>query len=119
MSADPGKPVPPQRPIRKGILVKRPACGRNKVYFIRHALDRMKQRRITEDEVFKALRNPSQIGLRTQLGRKRVRWRRNKAESVDVVYEVLSDSLRIITVMVISQRAQSGIRNRRRRPKRS
>jgi hypothetical protein len=70
--------------------------GFDKVWFTRHALQRMKQRRVTQSEVFLVLENPTKKGLKTQPGRER--WRRNRT---DVVFERWADKVCIVTVMVV------------------
>lgn len=70
--------------------------GYDKVWFTRHALERMKQRGVSEQQVFRVLEQPTKKRLKTQAGRER--WRR---DCVDVVFERWPDKLCIITVMVI------------------
>jgi hypothetical protein len=82
--------------------------GLDKVEFIRHALVRMQQRGISRDEVFHTIRNPDKVGLPTAPGRQRVRWIKSVNFSIDVVYELLSDRVRIITTMRVND-ASRGI----------
>lgn len=88
------------RESRKGKEVAIKLLGFTKVYFIHHAMVRMKERGITEAEVFAAIEQPDETGLKTDPPRKRVRKRRNAQTSVDVVYELAKDGLRVITAMV-------------------
>jgi hypothetical protein len=60
--------TPPERNVRKGQFVHRQILNKNKVYFIPHALDRMKQRGVFQNEVFEAIKNPAETGLPTQPG---------------------------------------------------
>jgi hypothetical protein len=59
------------------------------VEFVQHALDRMKERRITVPEVLTCLRSPDQRGLPADLGRQRVRRceATSASRALDVVYE--------------------------------
>ena len=79
--------------------------GKDFVYFTRHALNRMKQRRISKDEVYFALRNPTETGLPTQPHRERIRWTRGIA-AIDVVFEEREDHYRIITCMKLTVAAE-------------
>jgi hypothetical protein len=89
--------VPPEVSRRPGVEVQRSVLGFDSVWFTRHALQRMKQRGVSEAEVFLVLEHPTKKGLRTQSGRER--WRRNRTE---VVFERWSDKrLCIVTVIVI------------------
>jgi hypothetical protein len=72
-----------------------------KVWFTRHALQRMKQRRVAKDEIYSILANPTRKGLRTQPGRFRWRKRRSKTFVVDVVFEKWPNKICIVTVMVL------------------
>ena len=54
----------------------------------------MKERDVSEDDVFKVLEKPDKKALPTS--RRRFRWRK---DNVDVVFEKLPDQLRIITVI--------------------
>ncbi|MCC6125812.1 MAG: DUF4258 domain-containing protein [Pirellulales bacterium] len=100
------KPAPteaiPDRPlVQPGEEIAHSVLGYDKVWFTRHALHRMKQRRVTQEEVFSVLANPTRKGLRTQPGRFRWRKRRNKNYVIDVIFERWPDKLGIITVIVI------------------
>jgi hypothetical protein len=68
--------------------------GYDTVWFTDHAIQRMKQRRISEGQVFSVLEHPTAKGLKTQPGRQR--WRRN---NIDVVFAKWPDKLCIITVI--------------------
>jgi len=88
--------IPPPPPRRPGREVERSVLGYDKVWFTRHALERMKQRGVSEQQVFRVLEQPTKKKLKTQTGRER--WRRS---CVDVVFERWPDKLCIITVMVV------------------
>jgi hypothetical protein len=102
MSSGSSRGVPPEGKGHKGEWVYRALLDKNKVYFIRHALDRMKQRGVFQNEVFEAIKSPAETDLPTQPGRKRVRWYRSERTAIEVVYEELDDCFRIISVNRVS-----------------
>jgi hypothetical protein len=87
--------------IRHGEEVAHSVLGFNKVWFTRHALLRMKQRHISQTDVFLVLEEPIQKGLKTQPGR--YRWRRGTVHhrAIDVVFEKWPDKVCIVTVIVL------------------
>lgn len=92
----------PGRKQREGRVVSASVLGYSKVEFCTHALDRMKQRRVTQVEVIATIRNPTQSGLPVAMpDRRRVRRPRGKSEAVDVVYVEQSDRIVVVTVIVI------------------
>ena len=111
---------------RPGRHVYREACGKPAVYFCRHALDRMKQRGISEGEVFEALNNPDKTGLPTAnyRVRKHNAWNRSARTSIHVIFEVLPDSIRVVTAYDLQiddatgepAKAQKRSKSRQRRP---
>ena len=95
--------IPPksiQRPGRE-VKVAQPVVGCNSVWFTRHALDRMKQRRVVEAEVFHVLNNPTRKGLPTQPKRERWRRNRNKKVAIDALFERRRDRLLLVTAIKI------------------
>jgi hypothetical protein len=75
-------------------VLKNPILGFTKLELIGHALDQMKVRDISKDDVLLTLSDPSETGLPTQPGRKR--YRRSKVgggKPVDVVFEELADRI--------------------------
>ena len=62
----------PGRDVRCSVL------GYELVWITRHAIDRMKQRGVTQSEVLGVLQKPDKKGLKTQPGRER--WRKNRVE---------------------------------------
>ena len=88
--------VPAEIHRSPGLEVVRSVLGFDKVWFTRHALQRMKQRGVSQTEVYLVLEHPQRKGLKTQPGRER--WRRNR---VDVVFERWANRLCIITVIVL------------------
>lgn len=91
------------REIFKGKLVEHKVLGKKKVYFIYHALLRMKERRVSQTEVFETLAKPDETDLPTESPRRRVRKHRDKRISIDVVYELKSEIVRVITVIAIDR----------------
>ncbi len=75
--------------------------GYDKVWFTRHAVLRMKQRRVSREDVFLVLEEPTRKGLNTQPGRHRWRRERTGRRAVDVVFEKWPDKLCIVTVIVL------------------
>jgi Domain of unknown function (DUF4258) len=72
--------------------------GKSQVEFIYHALDQMRIRRISEAQVLAVIRHPTETGLPTQERRERVRKLKTPTRAIDVVYELLEDRIRVITV---------------------
>jgi hypothetical protein len=72
----------------------------------------MKQRGVSERDVFRTLSRPDVRGLPTQPKRQRVRWNQSASMAIDVVYQERKDVIVIVTVIRIRRAAG------RRRPKR-
>jgi hypothetical protein len=85
----------------KEVSLSEPLLGKDKVWFTRHAIDRMKLRRIEQSEVFATLRNPTRKGLPTQPHRERWRKKISVRSAIDVVFERWPDKLAIVTVILI------------------
>jgi hypothetical protein len=79
-------------------VVHEQVLGCKTVAFDEHALTRMGERGVTEDEVIEVLRNPDQTGLPTQPNRYRYR-KRLAGRSVDVVFEHDPTQVVVITVL--------------------
>ena len=73
--------------------------GYQVVEIISHALERMAERQISEQDVLNTLRDPDEKGLSTQPGRKRVSRNKTARVAIEVVYEELTDRLRVITAL--------------------
>src|SRR6266540_7381327 len=74
-------------------VIDEEVLGCKTIAFDEHALTRMDERKVTEDEVIDVLRTPEQTGLRTQPNR--FRYRKNLAgRTVDVVFE--DDPMQIV-----------------------
>lgn len=93
LGMEPNPPRPSPQPgeiiISKGriIDVDPPIEECDKIEFSRHALDQMKARDISQDDVVRTLRNPHVRGLPTQILRHRVRRSKGAKRAVDVVYQ--------------------------------
>jgi hypothetical protein len=61
--------------------------GCRSVAFDEHAIKRMNERHVTEDEVLDVLRNPTQTGLPTSPNRLRFRKHTGPNHWVDVIFE--------------------------------
>lgn len=87
------------RSERRGIIsdVDRPIFGFTKIEFCPHALQQMALRSITAEQVLQALRKPTETGLPTQMYRFRIRRQISRYKALDVVYQELTDRLRVIT----------------------
>jgi hypothetical protein len=95
--------VHPIQPLRHapGEEVKHSVLGYSRVWFTRHAIDRMNERNVSREEALSVLEHPTQKGLKTQRGRFRWRKKRTAGTSIDVVFEKWPDKVCIVTVMVI------------------
>ena len=61
--------------------------GCRTIAFDEHAIKRMTERRVSEDEVLDVLRSPDQTGLPTLLGRFRFRKNQSVGDWIDVIFE--------------------------------
>src|SRR5438105_285120 len=84
------------------LVLNEELLGFDKVELTGHARARLKQRRISLEEVFQAIRKPDQTNLPTAPGRQRVRWNKSVNYSIDVVFDLPGDRVRIITVMRVT-----------------
>jgi hypothetical protein len=91
---------PGKAPFR-GKLVRVKLKGKPLLEICSHALERMKERGISVDEVIHAIRKPTRTGLPTPPPRRRVRKHRTRSEAVDVVYEVETDRIIVVTAILI------------------
>jgi hypothetical protein len=83
---------------RRGKVIKAAVLGVHLVELTYHALMRMKTRRVSQGDVVKAVRNPTQTRLPTEPGHERVRWQKDSRTSIDVVYAKKADRVAIVTV---------------------
>lgn len=91
-----------------GTIINRRLLGYDKVYFISHALDRTRQRGITREDVFRTIEKPDVTGLPTTPGRIRVRWEKSTQDGIDVVYELGSGAIRVLTTFQVTKDAEKG-----------
>lgn len=80
-------------------VINEPVLGCHSIAFDEHALTRMAERGITEEEVVEVLRHPDRVGLPTQPHRYRSR-KRLATHTVDVVFEQDPTQVVVITVIV-------------------
>ena len=80
-------------------VVHESVLGCKSVAFDEHAITRMGERGVTEDEVLDVLRSPDRTGLRTQPNRHRYR-KSIAGRSVDVVFE--HDPTQVVVITVIA-----------------
>jgi len=105
-----------------GKKVDKAACGKAYTYFQHHAIARMKQRRISEREVFSALNTPDKTGLKVPKFRNRQHssWKRSARTEIHVIFEEQPDHIRVVTVFDVSLDDATGDPakgQRRRKPK--
>ena len=80
-------------------VIDESVLGCKTIAFDEHALTRMAERSVTEDEVVQVLRTPEQTGLPTQPNR--FRYRKSFADrTVDVVFE--HDPTQIVVITVVA-----------------
>jgi hypothetical protein len=80
-------------------VIHEQVLGCKTVAFDEHALTRMAERSVTEDQVIDVLRNPDQTGLPTQPNRFRDR-KSLSGRTVDVVFE--HDPTQIVVITVVA-----------------
>ena len=80
-------------------VIQESVRGRKSVAFDEHAVARMLERGVSEDEVLEVLRNPDLTGLPTLPHRLRFRKSRGAGSRVDVVFG--EDPTQIVVVTVI------------------
>ena len=89
--------------IIKEIQTDADVCGKNTVAFDEHAILRMEERGITEEQVLATLRKPDMTGLRADPGRLRVRRHYGSHTSVDVVFEEEPTRLLVISAIRVTR----------------
>lgn len=85
--------------VVKEIEVDEPVCGKNRIAFDEHAVKRMKERRVTENQVLATLKSPDISGLPADPGHCRVRRHYGSHTSIDVVYE--EQKTRIVAISAL------------------
>jgi hypothetical protein len=81
-----------------------PLLGCAEMELVGHARLQMKVRGIDTTDIIHTLRSPDETGLPTQPGRQRYRWKKTIRRAVDVVFELLQDRVRVITVIAVERR---------------
>lgn len=89
--------------VQKEIQVDDEVCGKNLVAFDEHAMQRMAERGVTEEQVLATLRKPDMVGLRADPGRLRMRRHYGSHTSVDVVYEDKPTRILVISAIRITR----------------
>jgi hypothetical protein len=85
------------RGTKVGKVIRASVLGVQVVEFTYHALARMNNRGITEEDVLSAVRSPTQTGLGAEPGKEHVRWQKDLRTFIDVVYAKMADRVGIIT----------------------
>jgi len=80
-------------------VIQESVLGCQSIAFDGHAIQRMKDRNVSEDEVLDVLRNPTQTGLPTQPNRFRHRKNSGAKSWIDVVFE--HDPTQIVVITVV------------------
>jgi hypothetical protein len=80
-------------------VIREEVEGCKTVAFDEHALKRMEERRVTEEQVLEVLKTPDKTGLPTQPTRSRYR-KDIDARSIDVVFE--RDPTQIVVITVVA-----------------
>jgi hypothetical protein len=99
---------------REGKTIEYGLLGKKYVEFTSHAIDRMKQRAVSETEVLSAIESPDGNLPSTNRARRRVRKFRQSGGAYDVVYELRQDRIGIITVINVDPKLLSPPSMRRR-----
>jgi len=97
---------PPER--ETSLVFQESVLGFEMVEIVGHALERMKERGISTEDVIATLKDPDETGLPTQPGRKRVRRNKTSGSAIEVAYEEYQDRIRVITVMKQERRIARG-----------
>lgn len=80
-------------------VIQETVLGCSSVAFDEHALKRMQERNVSEDDVLDVLRNPTQTGLPTTPNRFRHRRSTGPGTYVDVIFE--HDPTQIVVFTVV------------------
>jgi len=81
-------------------VIQENVLGCKSIAFDEHALLRMTERSVTEDEVIEVLRNPDQTGLPTQPNRQRYR-KLLSGRQIDAVFELDPTQVVVITIIAV------------------
>ncbi|HIH73204.1 MAG: Uncharacterized protein XD43_0977 [Thermococcales archaeon 44_46] len=80
-----------------------------KIVFIPHALERMKERKISKELVIETITSPDEVYI-GYFGRK-VAQKRLNGKLIRVVYEESKDEVVVITVYITSKLTKYGVKN--------
>ena len=79
--------------------------GKRLVELTDHAVTRMRQRDISDQDVLETLANPTITeGLETQDGRKRYRRNKTARRAIDVIFEERDDRIAVVTTTTVERR---------------
>lgn len=81
-------------------VIREPVLGCQTIAFDEHALTRMAERGVSEDDVVEVLKSPDSTGLPTQANRERYR-KQVGSRSVDVVFE--HDPTQVVVITVVAR----------------
>lgn len=85
------------RRVQPSKICRIPLLGYDQVEFTHHAVERMRERRISREDVYRTIQNPDMTSLPAEPNRQRVRWNKGQQHAIDVVYELTTAYLRVIT----------------------
>ena len=88
----------------KGYKADAPILGYDVIALVEHALDQMKARGVTLEDVEKTLRNPDESISTAMPNRERFRWNKTARVAIDVVFERHPSCLLIVTAIKIERR---------------
>ena len=94
----------PDNPVYRddSIVLNHKLRGKDLVELTGHALKRMKQRGVSQEDVLNTIEKPTKSMPTTQIGRLRFRWQKTPRTSIDVVFEDGKDRVIVVTVVKIS-----------------
>jgi hypothetical protein len=93
--------------LKPGIVVECESLrGFTKVEFCIHAIEQMKIRGLTREDVLRTIREPELTDLHTQDGRFRFRRYRTEKRAIDVVFEETADRIIVVTAMIVTLRTK-------------
>src|SRR5260370_12076168 len=93
------------------LVLQEPARGKDLVELTGHALDRMKARCVSQQDVLDVLRGNTVVVPQENPQRVRLRWRKSAPVTIDLVIEQTSDRVIVVTVVRLDR---SPIRRTRR-----
>lgn len=98
MTDPPLLPNGPNFNIRKGVVWNVSIGKITKLSVVAHAVDRMKKRGITQQDIINALSNPKARSFPADIPHQGIEWRKSPGRLLQVVYDEISQTeRRIIT----------------------